>query len=86
MIDLDSVHFVLHFSYSHGNQCAGVIAAVANNRLCGVGLAFNAQIAGKLACMCILFEDAWCLSVIVRENREESEKCQRKGVSQINSY
>jgi len=30
----------------HGNHCASVIAAVANNSLCGVGLAFNAQIAG----------------------------------------
>ena len=48
---------MLHFSYSHGNHCAGVIAAVANNSLCGVGLAFNAQIAGKSACMWIL----WCL-------------------------
>lgn len=33
----------------HGNNCAGVIAGVANNKLCGVGLAYNAQIAGMLA-------------------------------------
>ncbi|CAH3018431.1 unnamed protein product, partial [Porites evermanni] len=30
----------------HGNSCAGVIAGVANNSLCGVGLAYNAKIAG----------------------------------------
>ncbi|CAB0006137.1 unnamed protein product [Nesidiocoris tenuis] len=33
-------------SASHGTQCAGVIAMVANNSLCGVGIAFNAQIGG----------------------------------------
>jgi len=27
-------------------MCAGVIAGVANNNLCGVGLAYDAQIAG----------------------------------------
>ena len=31
----------------HGNNCAGVIAGRANNNLCGVGLAYNAKIAGK---------------------------------------
>lgn len=30
----------------HGNKCAGVIAAEANNNVCGVGLAYNAEIAG----------------------------------------
>ncbi|KAL9963138.1 hypothetical protein ACROYT_G032313 [Oculina patagonica] len=30
----------------HGNMCAGVIAGLANNNLCGVGLAYNAKIAG----------------------------------------
>ncbi|KAJ7358833.1 hypothetical protein OS493_020668 [Desmophyllum pertusum] len=30
----------------HGNNCAGVIAGAANNSLCGVGLAYNAKIAG----------------------------------------
>jgi len=33
----------------HGNMCAGVIAGAANNNLCGVGLAYNAKIAGKSA-------------------------------------
>ena len=32
---------------SHGNRCAGIIAGVANNNRCGVGLAYNAKIAGK---------------------------------------
>ena len=27
-------------------MCAGVIAGAANNNLCGVGLAYNAKIAG----------------------------------------
>ncbi|PFX20314.1 Proprotein convertase subtilisin/kexin type 6 [Stylophora pistillata] len=31
---------------SHGNKCAGVIAGAADNGLCGVGLAYNAKIAG----------------------------------------
>ena len=30
-------------------MCAGVIAGAANNNLCGVGLAYNAKIAGKSA-------------------------------------
>ncbi|CAH3171145.1 unnamed protein product [Porites lobata] len=30
----------------HGNKCAGVIAGASNNNLCGVGLAYNAKIAG----------------------------------------
>ncbi|CAH3150841.1 unnamed protein product [Pocillopora meandrina] len=30
----------------HGNRCAGIIAGVANNNRCGVGLAYNAKIAG----------------------------------------
>ncbi|KAJ7328630.1 hypothetical protein OS493_023899 [Desmophyllum pertusum] len=33
-------------SVSHGNSCAGIIAAVANNSFCGVGLAYNAKIGG----------------------------------------
>lgn len=30
----------------HGNNCAGVISGIANNNVCGVGLAFDAKIAG----------------------------------------
>ena len=36
--------FPPHWS-SHGTQCAGIIAGE-NNRRCGVGLAYNAKIAG----------------------------------------
>ena len=35
------------FLWSHGNNCAGVIAAVANNSFCGVGIAYSASIGGK---------------------------------------
>jgi len=39
---------IFSFLYNrHGNNCAGVIAGVANNGLCGVGLAYNAKIAGN---------------------------------------
>lgn len=31
---------------SHGTKCAGVIAMVANNKKCGVGVAYNAKITG----------------------------------------
>ncbi|KAJ7328626.1 hypothetical protein OS493_023895 [Desmophyllum pertusum] len=33
-------------SVSHGNSCAGIIAAEANNSFCGVGIAYNAKIGG----------------------------------------
>lgn len=32
---------------AHGTRCAGEIAAEANNKFCGVGVAFNAKIGGK---------------------------------------
>lgn len=32
----------------HGTRCAGEIAAVANNSICGVGIAYDAYISGKL--------------------------------------
>ncbi|XP_067136012.1 furin-like protease kpc-1 [Centruroides vittatus] len=31
---------------SHGTSCAGVVAALSNNNLCGVGIAYNARIGG----------------------------------------
>ena len=37
----------LSFLTSHGNNCAGVIAAVANNLYCGVGIAYSANISGN---------------------------------------
>ena len=32
---------------SHGTRCAGEVAAVANNSVCGVGVAYDANIGGK---------------------------------------
>lgn len=32
--------------YSHGTRCAGEVAAKANNSICGVGVAYNANIGG----------------------------------------
>ena len=34
---------------SHGTRCAGEIVAVANNSDCGVGVAYNAKIGGRIA-------------------------------------
>lgn len=34
------------YSNSHGTYCAGVVAAVANNGVCGVGVAYNAKVGG----------------------------------------
>lgn len=31
----------------HGTRCAGEVAAVANNNICGVGVAYKANIGGK---------------------------------------
>lgn len=35
------------FFSRHGNRCAGVIAATANNSECGVGVAFNSKLGGN---------------------------------------
>ena len=32
--------------FSHGTRCAGEVAAVANNGICGAGVAYNAKIGG----------------------------------------
>lgn len=37
------------FPFSHGTRCAGEIAAEANNSVCSVGVAYNAQVGGKLS-------------------------------------
>jgi hypothetical protein len=37
----------LHFS-SHGTRCAGASSGKANNGVCGVGVAYNSDIAGKV--------------------------------------
>lgn len=32
---------------THGTSCAGIVGMIANNDKCGVGVAYNASIAGK---------------------------------------
>lgn len=32
----------------HGTRCAGEVAAVAYNQFCGIGVAYNASIGGKM--------------------------------------
>ncbi|NXK75650.1 FURIN protein, partial [Amazona guildingii] len=41
-----SEHALPCFSCRHGTRCAGEVAAVANNGICGVGVAYNARIGG----------------------------------------
>ena len=43
-----STGFLVVSPHRHGNNCAGVISGVANNNFCGVGLAYDAKIAGKV--------------------------------------
>ena len=38
---------ILFLIYRHGNNCAGVIAGKRNNDLCGVGIAYEANITGN---------------------------------------
>lgn len=35
------------FSFSHGTRCAAIAAGVANNGICGVGVAYEARVGGK---------------------------------------
>ena len=46
-------------SNHHGTRCAGEIAAVANNNVCGVGVAYGAKVSGKMfvgvVCVATLF-------------------------------
>ncbi|NXJ26906.1 FURIN protein, partial [Dicrurus megarhynchus] len=39
-------HTSSYFDCRHGTRCAGEVAAVANNGICGVGVAYNARIGG----------------------------------------
>lgn len=32
---------------THGTRCAGEIAMMANNKKCGVGIAYNAKVGGE---------------------------------------
>ena len=40
------------YTNSHGTYCAGAAAAVANNGVCGVGVAYKAKVGGE--CVCVL--------------------------------
>ena len=34
------------FLYSHGTRCAGEVASIADNGICGVGVAYDSNVAG----------------------------------------
>lgn len=55
-----------HLSFDrHGTRCAGEVAAVANNDICGVGVAYNAKIGGEspyLSSISYIFYFKDCLS------------------------
>ncbi len=38
---------IFYFFFSHGTRCAGASSGKANNGMCGVGVAYNSNIAGK---------------------------------------
>lgn len=46
LVDFDEIPDPMGNFSGHGNRCAGVIAASANNTECGVGVAFNARLGG----------------------------------------
>ena len=35
----------------HGTPCAGIVSAAKNTDTCGVGIAYNSNLAGKLSCL-----------------------------------
>lgn len=41
-------HTLFFLLSRHGTRCAGEVAAVANNGICGVGVAYNAKIGGMM--------------------------------------
>lgn len=53
-------HALSYFGCRHGTRCAGEVAAVANNGICGVGVAYNARIGG--GCCPALCWVLWALS------------------------
>ena len=42
--------FLLYLYSRHGTRCAGEVAAEANNRICNVGVAYDARIGGMPSC------------------------------------
>ena len=35
------------FYFSHGTRCAGEVSSARDNDICGVGVAYDSQVAGK---------------------------------------
>lgn len=40
------------FKTSHGTRCAGEVAAKRDNGVCGVGVAYESKVAGKINVVC----------------------------------
>ena len=36
------------YLHSHGTRCAGEVAAARDNNICGVGVAYDSMVAGKI--------------------------------------
>ena len=48
ILSRNSLHdLCVNLHCSHGTRCAGEVSAVANNGICGVGVAYNSKIGGK---------------------------------------
>ena len=47
-MSLETFNFQSCLFFSHGTRCAGEIAAARDNNICGVGVAYNSKVAGKL--------------------------------------
>lgn len=64
-----SEHALPCFSCRHGTRCAGEVAAVANNGICGVGVAYNARIGGGSTLPCAEQSLHWAPQGLVPEER-----------------
>ena len=58
-----------NFNDSHGTECAGVVSMSKSNGLCGVGVAYNAKIAGMIQFTALepknaVRHEASCISII----------------------
>lgn len=51
----DSLYALSSGFCRHGTRCAGEVAAAASNGICGVGVAYNAKIGGKIYLSCVRF-------------------------------
>ena len=50
------ISLLFPFFSSHGTRCAGEVSAVADNNVCGVGIAYHSKIAGKIFSFVMLFD------------------------------